>query len=305
MITTPIPPDDQSDFRPGRLVSLQTMINYQLLGLFGWLTLVEQEKRISKEKCDALLAVAQMQQPESNEVPQETYLMTEQDKSRLENMLTYANDMLCEQLELTGTRNRIARFRIALRSVPLSPVTVANELKTLLEAIDDDAKFKYFYYYHEKMVKPLLQVDKDWELAFKSFPSCKSDAIEATDNHALCHYNSTVYCCIRVLERGLCLLAKDVDIPFSAQEWNKIINDIEGKIQGMQRNGIAGLDKTQKDARLQFLSGAAAEFRYFKDAWRNYAAHVKVDYDQYEAERVLEHTRSFMNHLASQLSEQP
>jgi hypothetical protein len=54
---------------------------------------------------------------------------------------------------------------------------------------------------------------------------------------------------------------------------------------------------------MQFLSEAAKEFFYFKDGWRNYVAHGRAAYDEHQALGVLEHTRSFMNHLATRLSE--
>jgi hypothetical protein len=43
---------------------------------------------------------------------------------------------------------------------------------------------------------------------------------------------------------------------------------------------------------------AAAEFRYFKDAWRNHVMHDRNDsYDEPEALRVLEHVTRFMTLL--------
>jgi hypothetical protein len=61
--------------------------------------------------------------------------------------------------------------------------------------------------------------------------------------------------------------------------------------------------KGEKDRKLQFLSEAAKEFAYFKDGWRNFVSHGHEKYDDAKALSVLEHTRAFMNHLASQLSE--
>ena len=60
----------------------------------------------------------------------------------------------------------------------------------------------------------------------------------------------------------------------------------------------------QRNARLQFLSEAAKEFFYFKDGWRNYVSHNRAAYDEHQAHGVLEHVRAFMNHLATQLSEE-
>lgn len=58
-----------------------------------------------------------------------------------------------------------------------------------------------------------------------------------------------------------------------------------------------------KNERMQFLSEAAKEFFYFKDGWRNYVAHARGTYDEHQAASVLEHTRTFMNHLSTELSD--
>ena len=48
----------------------------------------------------------------------------------------------------------------------------------------------------------------------------------------------------------------------------------------------------------QFYSGAAKDFRYFKDAWRNHAMHFREHYEASEAKIILDHVKSFMIHLA-------
>ena len=109
--------------------------------------------------------------------------------------------------------------------------------------------------------------------------------------------------CMRVLEHGLKALAADVGETFDTQQWAVIITIIEGRIKAMRTNGALGMDKAQKDARLQFLSEAAKDFAYFKDGWRNYVSHGRAAYDEHQAAGVLEHTKSFMNHSATRLSE--
>jgi len=103
-----------------------------------------------------------------------------------------------------------------------------------------------------------------------------------------------------ILERGLGALAKDVELTFDVQQWNTIIDQIEKKIRELSQSLSKGISKNE---RMQFLSEAAKEFFYFKDGWRNYVSHGRGDYDEHQAASVLEHTRAFMNHLSSQLSE--
>jgi hypothetical protein len=119
------------------------------------------------------------------------------------------------------------------------------------------------------------------------------------------HNKASVFHSMQVLEKGIRVLANDVGETFTVQQWDQILGTIESKIKGMQNNGIPGLDKQAKDARLQFLSEAAKEFRYFKDGWRNYVSHGHAEYDDDEAKRVLQHVREFMTHLSTTLSEVP
>ena len=97
---------------------------------------------------------------------------------------------------------------------------------------------------------------------------------------------------MRILEHELNALAKSVDIDFDVQQWNTIIEQIEGKITSLRKVLPRGMDKNEKK-----------EFLYFKGGWRNYISHNRGTYDEHQAASVLEHTRSFMNHLAIQLSE--
>jgi hypothetical protein len=53
-----------------------------------------------------------------------------------------------------------------------------------------------------------------------------------------------------------------------------------------------------KSEELAFLSGAAAQFRYFKEAWRNHVAHSRATYDDIEALRIMSHVHQFMDELA-------
>ena|SRR5438045_1810101 len=103
-----------------------------------------------------------------------------------------------------------------------------------------------------------------------------------------------------VLERGLGALASELGLSFDVQQWNTIIEQIEKKIRELSQSLPKGMPKNE---RMQFLSEAAKEFFYFKEGWRNHVAHARGTYDEHQAASVLEHTRAFMNHLSTQLSD--
>ena len=96
-------------------------------------------------------------------------------------------------------------------------------------------------------------------------------------------------------------MAADLTVAVEAESWHTIIERIEAKIDEA-RQLPRGEPKNQ---RLQFLSEAAAEFRYFKDGWRNYASHVKINYDDAQAARVMQHVGTFIELLSKQLKEAP
>ena len=105
---------------------------------------------------------------------------------------------------------------------------------------------------------------------------------------------------MRILEYGLGALAKEVGRTYDRQTWHNIIEEIESEIATIRKQGTR---TPEKRARLKFLSEAAKEFFYFKDGWRNFVSHNRSAYDENQALSTLEHVRSFMNHLATRLSE--
>lgn len=105
---------------------------------------------------------------------------------------------------------------------------------------------------------------------------------------------------MRVLECGLRALAHNVGRTFETQQLQNIIDEINSSIEAERKTLPRGKERNE---RLQFLSEAAKEFVYFKDGWRNYVSHGRGDYDGHQARSVMEHVRSFMNHLATQLND--
>ena len=144
------------------------------------------------------------------------------------------------------------------------------------------------------------------EGARAAFPNATAELREAGKAYAADLPTASVFYSMRAVEHGLRALAGNVGLVFGTQNWQNIINEIEKQISDWQKNGIPGVppkDKAAKDARLQFLSETAKEFGYFKDGWRNYVAHTKVPYNEYQALTVLNHSTDFIVRLSAQLKE--
>ncbi len=179
-----------------------------------------------------------------------------------------------------------------------------SELKarsiSLRDAIDNELNEHLYYQYPKIKTQKLRSFEVDWKAAIDGFPSVVADAFSATDCYAMGHNTASVFHCMRVLEYSLAALAADLGLSFDVQQWHNIIEQIEAKIVEQRKTLPKGAEKNE---RLQFLSEAAKEFFYFKDGWRNYVSHNRGKYDDYQSVSILEHTRSFTCHLASQLSE--
>ena len=169
------------------------------------------------------------------------------------------------------------------------------------DALDTELKdYSYFQYSKQKGLT-LKTWEDDWKAALAAFPSIRRDVICAVDCYALEQDNASVFHCMRILEKGLGAIAADVGLTFDLQQWHNIIEQIESKIAEERKTLPKGASRND---RLQFLSESTKEFFHFKDGWRNHVAHGRGNYDEHQALSVLEHVRTFMNLLASRLSEE-
>lgn len=132
----------------------------------------------------------------------------------------------------------------------------------------------------------------------QKFLEASADIAAASRCYALDEWTACVFHLMRVLENGLRNLATTVGLPAETMQhenWKNIIDQIEKKIREME-----GLPKTnEKIERVRLLSEAAAQFRYFKDAWRNHVAHAHATYDNLSGPVIWGHVKAFMHTLAT------
>jgi hypothetical protein len=83
------------------------------------------------------------------------------------------------------------------------------------------------------------------------------------------------------------------DKPLELAEWQNIPDQADSKIVAMK----ALPRGTHKDDKLNFYSQVAAQFRYFKDAWRVRVAHARETYEESLALKVFNHTLEFFETL--------
>ncbi len=176
-----------------------------------------------------------------------------------------------------------------------------REFELLISVIKEEIKSHLFLYIprHRAIYHELVS---NFE-SFKSFPDATHEAIRAGSCYAVGEYTACVFHSMRMAELGLKSLAKylNVSFPFPIElaDWQNIIDKIESEIKELNK-----LPKSaEKDEKLKFCSGAAAQFRYFKDAYRKHVAHARENSGEYQEFNILEKTNEFMRILSKRLSE--
>ena len=133
-----------------------------------------------------------------------------------------------------------------------------------------------------------------------AFPDARRDIAAAGRCYALDEWTACVVHLMRALEHALRWLAARVGLDPEAmkvENWKNIIDQIEKKIREME-----SLPKgAEKSETIQFLSEAATQFRWFKDAWRNEAVHGHVYYDERDGSLIFLHISDFFRHIATEV----
>ena len=137
-----------------------------------------------------------------------------------------------------------------------------------------------------------------------SFPSATRDIEEACKCFALERYTACVFHSMAILQVGLHTLAGDVGItlkfPIELAGWGDILRAIQDKIKP-----YANLPRGDclRDKYDNLYSDCAAQFGFFKDAWRNHVDHNREVYDPGSSHSILMHVQHFMEKLSTRLHE--
>lgn len=228
------------------------------------------------------------------------FVLTDEGKERLGVALSRLLE-LARRLKLPTSMRLIGRRLGYNNSLPRT----LDEFLVIREVLQDELAGKLFLFVPTERAPYWEKDDFLSDKAKAAFPKAGAELRGAGNAFAAALPEGSVFYSMRAVEHGLRALASDVGLTFDVQNWQNIINEIEAKIEGWRKSGIPGMTKAEKDERLQFLSEAAKEFAYFKDGWRNYAAHAKVPYSEHQALTVMNHVVDFTERLSGRLAEQP
>ena len=171
-----------------------------------------------------------------------------------------------------------------------------SAIQTVVSTIHYELIHTHFYLYPRERAKVFIGVAEDWAAALGKFKEARDDVFAGVDCWAMGQATASVFHMMRVVEKGLGHLASEVGLTLAHENWGTIIDLIEKNIAN-ERNSLP--KGSQRNERLQFLSEAAIEMRYFKDAWRNYVSHGRGAYDEHNARGIIEHVRAFMTRLSA------
>ena len=137
-----------------------------------------------------------------------------------------------------------------------------------------------------------------------SFPSATREVEEACKCYGLGRYTASVFHSMAILQVGLFTLGSDVGIalkfPKELAGWGDILRAIQDKIKPYPNLPRGDCLREKYD---NLYSDCAAQFGFFKDAWRNHVDHNREVYDKDSAHSILMHVRHFMERLSTRLHE--
>jgi len=202
----------------------------------------------------------------------------------------------CDKLDLTPTTDLISHIEseVQQKGSDYTYVDMLNHLDTLSFSFATELRKNCCFRIAKEKDKYFQKDDLFGPEVSKAFGSCVDEIRNAGSCYALEQYEATAFHSMKVLERGLDILAKKFGVDFSYTNWHNVIEQIEKHIKNM--NSSFGADwKEQR----KFYSQAATHFMFLKDAWRNHVMHIRdVPYDEGRAFSVFSNVREFMQALA-------
>ena len=144
-----------------------------------------------------------------------------------------------------------------------------------------------------------------------AFPSAQRDITEAGNCLAVECSTAAVFHLMRASEFGLRALARDRDVefkdkPLEDRQWGEILNALQTKLNALRNADRKNWPSIEaRDPQIIFYNEVVQELRGFNDAWRKHLSHADVlaFYERDNALGILKHVRTFMQKLASRISE--
>jgi hypothetical protein len=201
----------------------------------------------------------------------------------------------CVKLDLVSTPDLISHIEseVLRKGKDYTCEDMANHLGALASTFATELQKEMVFRIADERIKYFEKVDLFGPQVNTAFPSCGTDITNAGNCYALEQYDASAFHSMKILERGLGVLAKKFGVGFSHTNWHTVIEQIEKEIRNMNSSFGANWKEQQK-----FCSRAATHFMFLKDAWRNHIMHGPDVYDEGRAHSILDQVRELMQALA-------
>jgi hypothetical protein len=192
-----------------------------------------------------------------------------------------------------------------IRDRPSLPQTV-EEYDKIIDIFREELATKLFLFVPAHLSKYYECDNIVGEKVISAFPNASNELREAGTAIATGQYTASVFHSMRAAEIGLRAMNSAFPLtikgnkPLELADWREILDALSNVARDIENrpNGDATKEPDQN-----FLSEAAAQFRFFKNGWRVRVAHARATYKENQAVDALEHVRSFFEILANRLHE--
>jgi hypothetical protein len=201
----------------------------------------------------------------------------------------------CNKLDLSSTTDMVAHIEseVHVKGQNYNHADMLNHLDTLSVLFAKELQKASCFRIANEKDKYFQKDDLFGPDVGRAFGSCIGEIQNAGTCYALEQNDACVFHLMRTLERVLGVLASKFNVSFQQDNWHNIIEQLEARIRRMDTTFGSDWKDKQK-----FYAGAASQFMFFKDAWRNHVMHVRDVFDEGKARSVLGSVRAFMQALS-------
>lgn len=187
--------------------------------------------------------------------------------------------------------------------------TLACYVDDVLQCIKNELRKRRFFFMPPGEVEYYGAAALFGREVAERFPTANKETTEAGNCYATGLHTACVFHLMRAVEIGarrmmIELRAKQYmqhpKRPIELCDWQELVNALDKAVATLNvgtRNSVA------KKARFEYYNHAVAQFRNFKDAWRNSVSHTRRTFAPGVTKDIMDNTRQFMQHLATKLKE--
>jgi hypothetical protein len=135
------------------------------------------------------------------------------------------------------------------------------------------------------------------------FPDSSDDISEAFNCFALDRHTACVMHCMRAIEPAISALANKIGVKYDNTNLGDAMKIIRQRISDIDSGKSP--QPTNWRSLKKYYEEAMPELGAIKDAWRNYVMHGKESYGEEKSLNIMNHTKRFMEHVASKIQLQP